>query len=196
MTPQSRPNRSAFDFDDFLASAEVNNIVRGAVHRNCHRGASRHDREDQAQELFCELIKARDHFENGSGDNYLGLAKVVCRNRFVSMTRRWDGPKQSVCREATSLNNFFESADDDESTLHEALPAPRRYGRDVDLESDVADIIDVLPPRQREIAIELMQGKTFKAIARQLGNVRDKVRGDADALRQQLERHGLREWMG
>lgn len=157
------------------------------------------DREDLLHDFAVDLLQRRASFDPATGA-WEAFVVVVCENRCASILAHRCAEMRSRDREWGSLNDVARDeeghrveagarlADD----CHERRTGghARRWDETVDLKHDLADVLDSLPPRLRELCRRLQTDSVSQA-ARAMGMSRAAAYERLHRLRRRFEQAGL-----
>lgn len=160
-------------FDEFT-SRFIRSKVRKLVGR---AGFTESDRPDLVQEFALDLLERRKNFDPNTA-SWEAFVVVVCENRYATILEHRQAEMRSHAREAGSMNRPIKDADGKRADFGSTIPdsqQAQRTGRPCrsheeawDLEHDMADVLDQMPPTMRKVC-EIVIRESKAAAARELG---------------------------
>jgi RNA polymerase sigma factor (sigma-70 family) len=165
-------------------------------------GFIRSDQADIEQELTLKFLNSAASFEPERG-RWKGFVTKVVERHAASLLRN-SRAKKRAHRRITSLNSPVQAGSDIPTTLADSITdrdqdarrgrRPRSEEQISRLAFDLAEVLERLPPKLRDLA-ERLKTQSIAEAARTLGVPRTTVNGWVSQLRRRFEKAGLRAYM-
>lgn len=166
-------------------------VARSAAHSFWRANAGLQeafDREDLVQECLIKWFATRDSYAEERGASPKTFMNIVVRNHLQGLARKADTDRRRINAEAV----LFSHPIDDDRTVGDEVAS---QGDEPGLSRTLAEAIEDLSPRERQIIALLGAGHPKTAIATALKVHRSTVVEDLKRIRKAFEHKGLKEYL-
>ncbi|MCX5999630.1 MAG: RNA polymerase sigma factor [Chloroflexi bacterium] len=147
------------------------------------------DENDLVQEILLQWMTQRPRYEGTRGANLQTFFRRVARNRLIDIYREQQADKRGGKRVQLSLEKPV-GDDEDSAVLGDFVKDPRNVAEEVESKVGQEHILQLLTPRQRELALGLAQGYSMAEVARKMKVPRTSLNDELSRIRRVLRRHG------
>jgi RNA polymerase sigma-70 factor (ECF subfamily) len=186
---------------------EVDRFARGLIRRKAKQiigraGITAQDRDDLEQELILGLLKRRRSYDPRRGRSTT-FSRLAVAHTLANLLRA-NAAKKRATGKITSLSQQVTTGDGVRTELGQTLaegnedkhrgPFRRAPDEVADLAQDLAEVVEQLPARLRDLA-QRLKIDSLAQVARDLGKPRSTVASWVRELRQRFEKAGLRDYL-
>ncbi|GIW56165.1 MAG: hypothetical protein KatS3mg082_2569 [Nitrospiraceae bacterium] len=178
-----------FHDDKIVFDKFIRGIIRRKIKQLVGRaGFTRQDREDLEQEMLLRLLQSLHLFDPDKAHQNVFITTVI--ERAVAMILRERLAKKRNGAAVQSLDQATDSAGESA----EPVDPHRSHEQQVDLATDLAEVLAKLPHDLRALA-ERLKHQSLSQVARDLGVSRSTLQRQVQRLRECFEDGGLRIYL-